>query len=155
VDGQGIQRGPDGATGVEHVVDQDNGLAVDTALGDLGGRRGAGRLTGEIVAIHGHVERSDGTRAGLDGFENRSHPPRKNDTARGNAENDQIRTAATIVGNHGLKDLVGNPSQRAFDVSGLQNGACSQSDLLPRLSGRNLKDVCWEHDSSPRPYPVR
>ena len=41
----------------------------------------------------------------------------------------------------GFDHLVGDAAQSARDVSVVQHGACDHSDLLPRLSGRNLKDV--------------
>ena len=53
---EGVQRGPDGAAGVEDVVDQDDGAAFDAAGRELGALERAGRVQAQVVAVHRDVE---------------------------------------------------------------------------------------------------
>ena len=54
-----VQRGPHGAAGEEHVVDQDHPAAVDAAAGQLGLAERAGGVQPQVVAVEGDVERAD------------------------------------------------------------------------------------------------
>lgn len=111
---------------------------------------GARRLSAQIVAIHGDVERSDDRGAGIEGVDDRADPSGKEDTASRDAEKNEGNgfDGRRGIRPTGLKDLVGDPSQRSGDVSGLQHVAHSSSDLLPRLSGRFLKDVVFDQIST-------
>ena len=104
---------------IQHVVDEDHGLAVDPAAGNVGRCRGARGIAREVVAVHRDVERADGHGTRLDAFENRADPMREHDAASGDAEKHE--TGRNRVG---LEDLVRDPSQRSGDVSLLQHGAC-------------------------------
>ena len=64
--GQRVERGPDGAAGEEHVVDEDHPAAVDAAGRQLGRAERAGGAQPQVVAVEGDVERADGH---LDVFE--------------------------------------------------------------------------------------
>ncbi|BDZ50669.1 hypothetical protein GCM10025867_29100 [Frondihabitans sucicola] len=133
---QGVERGADGAAGVEHVVDQDDGLAVD-ATGRK--RRGAGRPGGlppEVVAVERHVDGADGNGFATDRLECATQTIGEMDAASGDAQDDEIVCPAIA-----LEDLVGDACQSTRDVSLTQHFSGAQSDPLPRLSGRNLKDV--------------
>src|SRR3954467_5462340 len=69
-----IESGADGATGVEHVVDEHDSLAVNSSDWDARRARGAGRLPGEVVAVHGHVEGAGRDGAWLERLEDRADP---------------------------------------------------------------------------------
>src|SRR5699024_1784719 len=53
---QGVEGGPDGAAGVEDVVDQDDGASVDPGARDPRGARGPGGDRAEVVPVHGDVD---------------------------------------------------------------------------------------------------
>ena len=146
--GQRVERGPDRAAGVEHVVDQHHGLAVDAAGRDVGRHQGPGRLEAQVVAVHRHVERPDRDRDALD----RGHPLGdalgERDAARRDPEQHQVVGAAVA-----LEDLVRDAGQGPGDVTGVEDGAgvvrlagtCCRlgahvrPDLLLRLTGRLVK----------------
>src|SRR5687768_11846042 len=52
---QGVERGPDRAARVEHVVDDDHDAAVDVT-GHGGRFEAAGAAEGDVVAVEGHVQ---------------------------------------------------------------------------------------------------
>src|SRR5690606_322393 len=54
-----VEGGADRAPGVEDVVDEDDGGAVDPAGGQLGAEQGAGGLGAQVVAVHRDVERAE------------------------------------------------------------------------------------------------
>ena len=56
---QGVEGGADRAPGVEDVVDEDDDLAVDAALGDLRGAGNSDRVTSQVIAVHGDVQGAD------------------------------------------------------------------------------------------------
>ena len=71
-----VERGPDGAAAEEHVVDEDDDLAVDAAGRDLGRQQRPGRLEPQVVAVHRHVERADRHVVPLDGGDPLGDPVR-------------------------------------------------------------------------------
>src|SRR5699024_2119349 len=54
--GEGIESGPDGAAGEEHVVDEDDCLRVDAGGGDPRGFGGTVGAAAQVVTVHGDVE---------------------------------------------------------------------------------------------------
>src|SRR5690606_17718243 len=73
---------------------------------------------------------------------------RECDPTRRDSEEDEIRTAAI-----GFEDLVRDARQGARDVSLLQHDSCRHPDLLPRLTGRNLKVVSGPFGPAPPSLP--
>ena len=63
---QRVEGGPDGAAGVEDVVDEDHGPAVDPLGRQVGVLEGPGRVQPQVVAVHGHVQRADRDVGALD-----------------------------------------------------------------------------------------
>ena len=103
----------------------------------------------QVVAVHRDVQRAD-----RDGRGPRSRARRRasrrasGDAAGGDAEQDQVVGALVA-----FEDLVGDPGQRPADLPGVEDGPrpalrrrlvvradVMSADLLPRLTGRVLKD---------------
>ena len=108
---QRVERGADGAPGEEHVVDEDDGLAVDAARRDLGGQQRAGRLHPQVVAVHRDVERADRHVVPLDGGDPLGDPLGQRHAPAGDAEQDEVLGALVA-----LEDLVGDAGEGPGDV---------------------------------------
>src|SRR5579885_1312056 len=110
---QGVERGPDGAAGVQHVVHQN-----DVAAGDRERDFGAvdhGRLPdrGKIVAIQVDVENADGNFALLQRFNFLGKPLRQGNAPAADADKRQ-----TVQIRRALQNLVRQPHQGAVDFAG-------------------------------------
>ena len=87
--GERVEGGADRATGVEHVVDEDDDLVVDATGGDARAVRRAHRVAAQVVAVERDVELADGDRRPLDLLDARRETARERDAARGDAEEDE------------------------------------------------------------------
>ena len=108
-----VERGPDGASGVQHVVDEHHDLVVDAVGGNRRGRGRAHRVAPQIVAVHRHVERADRHLRAFHLVQRLGEPLREHGAAGRDAEHDQVVDTAVV-----LDDLVRDPPQRALDVTG-------------------------------------
>jgi hypothetical protein len=115
--GEGVERSADGAAGVEHVVDQHDDLVVDAARRDVGVHRAAGGLAAQVVAVHGHVERTDRHGVALDLLDQRGEPVRQCDATGWDAKQDKVLRSLVV-----LDDLVGDPLEDAGDIRGAHHG---------------------------------
>ncbi|CAM5486723.1 hypothetical protein STANM309S_04807 [Streptomyces tanashiensis] len=113
---EGVEGGArHGASGEEHVVDEDDEAAVDAVTGDLGAADGVGRLQPQVVPVHGDVEGTDRDLGAGDRFELLGEPAGEEDATGGDAEEDHVVGALGA-----LDDLVGDAGEdprRAY-VSG-------------------------------------
>ena len=125
--GERVERGTDRAAGVEHVVDEHHGLAVDAARRDVGRHQRPGGLEAQVVAVHGDVERADRHRDALDRGHPFGDPLGQGYAARGNPEQDQVGGAAVA-----LEDLVGDAGEGPGDVTGVEDGARFRRDSVLR-----------------------
>jgi len=100
--------------------------------------------------MHGHVERAAGDVEALELADPRRKAACQRHPARRDAEQDDPVTAVRP-----FQDLVSDPGQRPPDFFGVEHreaitprdritGRAHRSDLLPRLTGRSLKDVYVE-----------
>src|SRR6187402_2175122 len=115
--GQGVEGGPDGAPGVEHVVDEHDDLVVDTARRDRGVHRRPGGLVAQVVAVHRDVEAPDGHLGALDLTDQVGETVGQLDAAAGDAEQDEV--VGTLVV---LEDLVRDATQRPGHVARGEHG---------------------------------
>ena len=132
---QRVERGTDGAPGVEHVVDQDDGPPVDPGARDPGGARGAGGIAAQIVAVHRDVERAVEVGevlplgAALGARDLLGQAAGERHAAMRDSEQDQVLGAVAA-----LEDLVGDARQRPPDLVGAQHAgaACGRGGGLGR-----------------------
>src|SRR5439155_15468273 len=137
--GQLVQRGAHGAAGVQHVVDDDDVLALDID--------GNPRLPHErsrpnrlqVVAIERDVERPlrDARLVALG--DARHETRRELDTAALNSDNDE--TIRSVVQ---LDDLVGHTPERSIDGSGVENR------MFCRHGGRKYARASWQAKADAR-----
>ena len=148
--GQGVEGGPDGAAGVQHVVDEHDDLVVDAARRDRGVHRRPGGLVAQVVAVHRDVEAPDGYLGALDLTDQVGEAVGQLDAAAGDAEQDEV--VGTLVV---LEDLVRDATQRPGHVARGEHGttgrvegmagghggvgARQDADLLPCLTGQVVK----------------
>ena len=134
----GVQRGTDGAAGVQHVIDEHHDLVVDPCSRELGGVRRPGGLVGEVVAEHGHVQLSDnrgGVHGGVRGCDLAGQPDCQRVPPARNAQQDQVLGAFV-----GFEDLMGDTSEGAVNVRlvednpGRNRCACDRSQRSSPLS---------------------
>ena len=132
--GDRVERGAHGAAGVEHVVDEHDGVAAHlrqrvAALHDRGMRDPR-----QVVAIEGDVERPDRDRCTLVLLDERRQPSCERDAAAADADEDE-RVGAAVA----LDDLVRDARQRAADLIGVEDGAlghgCSLAASPDRVKG--------------------
>ena len=147
---QGVERGAHRPARVQHVVDQDDRLAVHPAGREFGPAQRAGRMKPQVIPVHGHIEGAAGDVEALELADPRREAPGQRHSARRDAEQDDPVTAVRP-----FQDLVSDPGQRPPDFLGVEHreaitprdritGRTHRSDLLPRLTGRSLKDVYVE-----------
>jgi hypothetical protein len=125
----------DRAARVQDVIDENDDAIVEPARRN---RRRLQRPSGakpQIVAIEGDVQGADLDGPGLDALDGGRDTPREGEAARGNAEEDEVISAFVA-----LDDLVRNARDGTADIGVVQDDL-RHADLLPRLSGRVLKDV--------------
>src|ERR1039457_6737568 len=144
---QRIERGPHRPARIQHIVDQDNGLPVYSVSGKLGSTQRTSRVEPQIVPVHGDVQRTARDLEPLELPDTSREATRERNPAGRNAEQDDLITAVRP-----LQDLVRDPGERTPDLLGVEDretmtprdrttGCAHKTDLLPRLSGRSLKDV--------------
>ena len=135
-----VEGGADRAAGEEHVVDEDDDLAVDARVGDVGALEGADRVAAQVVAVHRDVERAVRDLGALDAGDPLGQPAGQRDAAGRDAEQDEVRGALVV-----LQDLVRDAGQRPLDVWCFEHrsGTVHGPDLLPRLTGRVVKGRHW------------
>ena len=109
---QGVEGGPDGPAGEEHVVDQDHHLSGQIA-GDVGDRFGKDGSQTDVVTVEGHVEAAHGDLGVLDLAQGLGHAGGQGDATGLEADQDHVLDAAVA-----FDDLVGHPRQGALHVSG-------------------------------------
>ena len=113
---EGVQGGPDGASGEEDVVDQHHHPSgqVDRDVGDGLGEDGA---QADVVPVEGHVEAAqvDGGRP-LDLEQCLRHLGGERNSARLQPDQDDVLDPAVA-----LDDFVRHPGQGALDVGGAQD----------------------------------
>src|SRR5581483_10096959 len=129
---ESVHRGTDGPSGVQNVVDQDDGGAVDVEvdprLVDLG-RLGA---HADVVAIEGDVENADRHPGALDPLDLRRKTAGKLISARGDP--DQHQTLRALVA---LEDLVRDPGDRPADLDPVEEpDGAHQNETPSRARGR-------------------
>ena len=109
---QGVQGGPDGATGEEDVVDQHDDLAgqVTRNVGHGFGEDGA---QADVVAVEGHIEAADRQGDPLDLAQELGHAGCQRDTAGLQADEHDVLDAPVA-----LDHLVRHAGQRALHVGG-------------------------------------
>lgn len=96
-----VERGVDGASGEEHVIDQDD-VGVIHVKGDEGGGEFLGDgVTADVIAVKRDV---DG--AYLRGFEAGSKAAGEFDAAIGNAEEDKFLFVRPMMSTNGIGELV-------------------------------------------------
>ena len=105
------QRSTYGPAGEEHVVDEHHGPAVDTTSRDVRRQQCACRPEAQVVAVHRDVQAADQDLAALDLGHPFRQPRRELDTARRDAEQDEVMGAVIA-----LEHLVGDPSECTVDV---------------------------------------
>ncbi len=110
--GEGVEGGPDGAPGEEHVVDQHHDLAgqVDRDVGD---RLGQDRAQADVIAVEGDVEGAQGDVGLLDLVQVVHQQPGQPDAA--GLETDDHHLVESVVA---LDDLVGHAPHGPTDVVG-------------------------------------
>ena len=116
--GQRVERGPDGAAGEQHVVDEHDRLAVDALDRDLGQLQRAHAVQPQVVAVHRGVERADRHVAILDLRDLVGDPAGERDAAGRDAEHDEVVGAVVA-----LDDLVRDPGQGAGQIRRIEDGA--------------------------------
>src|SRR5690606_33688034 len=85
-----VERGSNGATGLQHVIDEDDDFVVD-ALNWNSRRCGCAReIAAEIVAVHRDVERSDGAGSWLNFIENARDALSERHTSCRDAQDDEV-----------------------------------------------------------------
>ena len=112
---EGVEGGPDGPTGEEHVVDQHDHLAGQVT-GDVGHRLGEDRSQPDVVAVEGDVEAAQDDLGALDLAQHLGHAGGQRDTAGLQADQDHVLDAAVA-----LDDLVRHPGQGALHVGRGEN----------------------------------
>src|SRR5690348_1322131 len=101
----------------------------------------------QVIPVHGHVERAARDVEPLELPDPCRQAPGQRHPASRDAEQDDPVAAARP-----LQDLVSDPGQRPPDLLGVEHpevitprnrntGCAHRTDLLPRLTGRSLKDV--------------
>ena len=110
---QRVQRGARGASGVEHVVHQDDVLVLDVELHLALAHFGPVADGGEVVAIEGDVERADGHFGLLDAAQDLRQALRQRHAAAHDADQPEIVDAVVL-----LDDLVREPDDGALDFGG-------------------------------------
>jgi hypothetical protein len=70
----------------------------------------------QIIAVHAHVKRADGHRLFPDFGQNVPQPPRERHTARGNADEDDVRADFVALGN-----FVSDARERALNRDGVED----------------------------------
>ena len=111
----GVQGCPDGAAGIQDVVDQHHNFVVDAGARQLGGVRRAGGLVREVVAEHGDVQLADdrgGVHGGIRGGDLGGEADGEGVAPARDAQQDEVLGALV-----GLKNFMGDTSERAVDVS--------------------------------------
>src|SRR5512135_81030 len=159
---QRVERGADRAPRVQHVVNQDNGLTVHAAGREVGAAQGTGRMQPQVIAVHCHVEGAARHVEPLELTDTGSEAACQRHPAGGDAEQDDLVAAVRP-----FQDLVSDPGQRPPDLFGVEyreaitprdrtTGRAHGTDLLPRLSGRPLKDVYGDDHTGSyhRPRPL-
>ena len=112
---QRVQRGADGAPGVQDVVDQDHDGIIDTADRDAGLLQRARRVQPQIVPVQGDVQRSDGRRPTGEGGQPVAEPAGQvNAPGRDAQQHDRVVAVA-------LQDLMGDPIDGPADVGPAEN----------------------------------
>ena len=134
---QRVEGGADRASGEEHVVDQDDDLVVDAAVGDLRREQRPGGLQAQVVAVHRDVERPARHGGALDGGDPLGDPLGERDAARRDAEQDEVVGALVA-----LEDLVGDAAQGPGDVARVEDGAVGAG------TGRRGDDDAWQAQAS-------
>ncbi len=110
---QRVQRGTNGAAGVQHVVHQDDVFAGDREIDFGGAVHGLFGNSREIVAIKIDVEEADRDGEILKILDFFGEPEREGNAAAADSDKGQ---ALQILGF--FQDLVGQPHQRAVDLGG-------------------------------------
>jgi len=56
---EGVECGADGASGVEDIIDEEKGAVIEAEVHVCAAGDGDGMARGEVIAVHGDVERAD------------------------------------------------------------------------------------------------
>ena len=158
-----VERSSDGPPGEQDVVDEYDEHPTDTVPGNLGAGKRARWPNPQVIAVHRDVERAHGDHPVLDGAHAFRQPTRQPHTAGGNAEEQDV---GATVGT--FEDFVRDAGERAAHIGCVEHlarhrglvvlaaliprvvlvvlalvlvGSRHRRDLLPRLTGRALKDV--------------
>ena len=126
--GQRVERGADRSAGEQHVVDQDNGLAVDALGRDLGQLEGADAAKSQVVAVHRGVEGADRHVAAFDRGDLIGDPAGQRDAAGRDAEHGE--PLGTVIA---FDDFVGDAGERAGEVRRVEDGTGERSPVTGRV----------------------
>ena len=107
--------GADGATGVEHVVDEHDDLAGDVD-GDLGGADGLHRAEPDVVAEEGDVERAHRHLGALEPVDRGGDPAGDGQAPRVEADEDDVVRAMVA-----LDDLVRDAGVGPAEIVGVEH----------------------------------
>jgi hypothetical protein len=111
---EGIERGAGGASGVDDVINEDDGFAGDVAR-DGGGVHLAGGLLVKIVAVHGDIDDSSGDRLGPNFGEGVSEALGEVDAAALDADENEVAVVFVAFG-----DFVRDAVERSFNDRGAE-----------------------------------
>ena len=112
------ERGPDGAPGEQHIVDEHDDGAVHPAGRHLGAFQRPRGSQPQVVAVHRDIQRAHGHRLVLDLGYPGGQPGGQRHAAGGYAEQHHVLGTAGA-----FEDLVSDAAQRARNVVGVENGA--------------------------------
>src|SRR5262245_25828204 len=107
----GVQGGPDGAAREEHVVDEDDGLALD-AERDVGPPDDRGAAQVEVVPVERDVESADRQACPVDGGDLPGQPPGDGDPSGPETDEGQVAGAGVA-----LEDLVRDAGESPVEGS--------------------------------------
>jgi hypothetical protein len=108
---QRLHGGANASPGEEHIVDQDDRLAVDGDRYVAGAHAGHGRTPAKVVPVQSDVEASDRDRHVFEGLDFGGEPFRQGKAPRKKANEDKVVGAAVV-----FDDLVCEPAERPWEL---------------------------------------
>ena len=123
---QRVQGGPDGAAGVEDVVDEHDQPAVHPAGRLLGRLQRPHAAQPQVVPVQGDVERADRHVDALEGADAGGQPAGQRGAAGRDAEDDGVAGTAGL-----LQDLVGDAVDHAGHVGRVEQRTAHQGPPSP------------------------
>src|SRR5215469_10319399 len=106
-----IEGGANGATGIKHIVKQDNVAACDIEADRTRDNGGTGTCRRQIISVKADVQNPNINRVSLDLFDHPCQSLRERDSAALDANETEVRAAVIL-----LDDLMRQPHQRSFNL---------------------------------------